>query len=218
VSIAQQERPAGRTAPSAVNDQFAERLRDDALMRRMANGDREAFAAAYDMHARAALSLAVRLTRNRESAEEAVQDTFVGLWLKADRYRHERGSLRSFVLGMARHRALDILRRDAVLSRRRASDELLEQVLDGSDWPEVVVIRRSDAEGIRAAIDCLSATQAEALRLAYFQGLSHSEIASRLHIPLGTVKSRIRIGLANLRDEFGPPVREDRQLEGVRPG
>ncbi len=194
------------TKPAAFDDPAGERLRDAELMRRVASGDRDAFAVVYDLHSRAALAFSLRIARVREVAEEAVQETFVRLWLSADRYQPERGSLRNFVLGIARHRALDILRRDALRTRRRVSDELLESEPDGSPRPDLQVVMRDEAEVLRAAVDGLSAVQSEAVELAYFGGLSHSEIAARLDIPLGTVKSRIRIGLANLRGELLQPV------------
>jgi RNA polymerase sigma-70 factor (ECF subfamily) len=189
-----------QTSPSQTP--AGDRLADALLMRRVARGDRDAFAAVYELHSRAALAFTMRMTGNREVAEEAVQDAFMGLWLRPDRYRWERGSLRGFVLGVTRHRALDILRRDAARARRRAGDDVLESLEEAAERPDIEVVRRSEAESVRTAVEGLSPQQSQAIDLAYYAGLTHSEIATRLDMPLGTVKSRIRVGLAKLRVEL----------------
>ena len=171
-------------------------------MERVACGDREAFAAAYDRHSRAALGLAVRMTGSREAAEEVVQETFVGLWRRADQFQASRGSLRTFVLGIARNRSIDALRRDAARVRTRASDLGVEHTHEAVDRTDVEVARRDEAASVRAALDSLPRLQRRVIELAYFAGLSHSEIALQLGLPIGTVKSRIRLGLGKLRGEL----------------
>jgi RNA polymerase sigma-70 factor (ECF subfamily) len=178
--------------PSAADD--ADR---DALGR-VADGQLEALEVLYDRYHTMAYSIAVRITADAALAEDVVQDAFLGAWRNAGRYVAGRGSVKTWLLSIVHHRAVDALR------RRRPTTELPERedappaALTIPDiWPEVA--ERLDGETVRAALGALSDVQREALELAYFGGLTQQEIAARTGTPLGTVKSRIRLGLLAMR-------------------
>jgi RNA polymerase sigma-70 factor (ECF subfamily) len=174
-------------------------------MRLVARGDHNAFLVLYDRHAPAALGVALRMTRSPEAAEEIVQEAFVKLWRRAGSYDAARGSLRTFVLGVVRNRAIDALRSQKVRSRRHASDEGLEETHEASERTEVEATRREEAATLRAALGRLPQGQSRAIELAFFAGLSHRQIATQLDTPIGTVKSRIRLGIEKLGRELGGP-------------
>jgi RNA polymerase sigma-70 factor, ECF subfamily len=171
-------------------------------MRLVALGDHDAFIVVYDRHAHAALGAALRITRSREAAEEIVQETFVDLWRRASNYTPARGSLRTFVLAIVRNRAIDALRSESTRSRRSTSDEGLEERHEAPERTDLEATRREEAASVRAALDTLPQGQSRAIELAFFAGLSHSEIAAQLEMPIGTVKGRIRLGFQKLRDEL----------------
>jgi RNA polymerase sigma-70 factor (ECF subfamily) len=169
---------------------------DIALMRRIAAGDARAFAAVYDRHAAAAFGLA-RSMLAPAAAEEVVQECFLALW-RAPAYRAERGSLRTFLLTVVRNRAIDVLRADG---RRAAAPAQQEETADVVSIDEAVE-RREDARALRTALAVLPEPQREAIALAYLGGLTQLEIATRLGVPVGTVKGRIRLGLRRLRTQL----------------
>ena len=169
---------------------------DAALLERARAGDAAAFGAVYDRHAQAAYSLARRMLRAGGPAEDVVQESFLALW-RTDSYCPDRGSLRSFLLGIVRNRAIDVLRAE----RRRAaerSDEDVVAALPADDRTDAEVERHETTRLLRAALTGLPEAQERALELAFFGGLTHSEIATRLGEPVGTVKGRIRLGLEKL--------------------
>jgi RNA polymerase sigma-70 factor, ECF subfamily len=168
---------------------------DAALMRRVAAGDAQAFAAVYGRHAPAAFGLARRML-GPAAAEEVVQECFLALW-RAPAYRAERGSLRAFVLAVVRNRAIDVLRADG----RRAGAPPEAQAGEAPRIEEAVE-RREEARALRSALAGLPVPQREALALSYYGGLTQTEIAQRLGVPVGTVKGRIRLGLRRLRAEL----------------
>jgi RNA polymerase sigma-70 factor, ECF subfamily len=164
-----------------------------AVLRRLAAGDSLALAEFYDAHAGLAYGLALRVLRDRSDAEDVVQEAFVQVWRQADRYDPERGTPQAWLCAIVRTRALDRLRRRVA---RREQEEVTEPAASGGT---------PDREGelaVRKALLSLSADQRRALELAYYEGLTQSEIARRLNEPLGTVKTRIRTGLAALRDRL----------------
>ena len=141
--------------------------------------------------------LAMRITRDPALAQDAVQEAFVGIWRYAARYTAGRSSVRTWMLSITHHRAIDIVRR-----RRPANPlpeiETADPALTAPDvWPEVA--RTLDRAAVSAAIAELPEAQREAIQLAYFVGLTQVEIADRTGAPLGTVKSRVRLGLLALR-------------------
>jgi RNA polymerase sigma-70 factor, ECF subfamily len=176
-----------------------DQLADEDLMQLVRRGDAAAFERVYDRHATAAFSLAYRLTGRRPTAEEVVQEAFLSLWRSGARYDRARGSVRTWVLGIVHNRAIDALRRATVHDRRRASDEGIEERLEAPERTDAEVARREEAQEVRAALEALPAEQSRVIELAYFGGFSHSEIASMLGQPIGTVKGRMRLGLQKMR-------------------
>jgi RNA polymerase sigma-70 factor, ECF subfamily len=168
---------------------------DAAAVARVANGDAEALRQLYDRHGRIVYGLTYRLTKDAQLAEEATQDTFVTLWRRAATYDPERAKVTTWLFVIARNRAIELVR-----SRMRAPEphEDVEPAGEEADPAELVLLG-DDAERIARAVAELPESQLEVIRLAYFDGLSHAEIAERLEQPLGTVKSRIRLGLDRLR-------------------
>lgn len=183
-------------------------LADEDLVDRVRDGDAAAFAVIYDRHSTAAFSLAYRIVGKRNAAEDVVQEAFLGLWRSGGRYDASRGSVRTWVLGIVHHRAIDALRRASVHDARRASDEGLEERFEAPERTDAEAARRSEAGQVRAALGALPADQLRVIELAYFGGFTHSEIAEMLDTPLGTVKGRMRLGLEKLRGTLGEGAAE----------
>jgi RNA polymerase sigma-70 factor (ECF subfamily) len=168
------------------------------VLRRLAAGDREAVAELYDRHASRVLGLAYRIVRNSTDAEDVVQEVFAQAWRTAPNYEASRGTVAGWLLMMARSRAIDRLR--ARQTRRDAGVEPDAETIPSPAVPVPdQIIATQQAARVRGAMLALPAEQKTALELAYFEGLTQSEIADRLQIPLGTVKTRIRSALAFLR-------------------
>jgi RNA polymerase sigma-70 factor (ECF subfamily) len=178
------------------------RLADEELMELVAEGDARAFELIYDRHGSVAFSLAYRMVGNRASAEDVVQEAFLSIWRSRLRYQAERGSVRSWVLGIVHHRTIDALRRSGVHDRRRASAEGIEEREEAPERTDVEAARREEARSVRAALDTLPEPQSRVIELAYFGGFSHTQIAEMLKEPIGTIKGRMRLGLQKLRREL----------------
>src|SRR6187200_2372115 len=133
----------------------------------MARGDARAFEAIYERHSGAAYSLAYRMVGARASAEDVTQEAFMNLWRSGERYDRRRGSVRTWVLGIVHHRAIDFLRRAAVHDRRRTDDEGVEERLESGERTDVEVARRDEARTVRAALDGLPREQRQVIELAY---------------------------------------------------
>ena len=174
-------------------------LADEELMRLVQGGDPRAFELVYDRHGGAAYSLAYRMVGNRLAAEDISQEAFLSIWRSRLRYEPDRGSVRTWVLGIVHNRAIDALRRNTGHERRRAGIEGIEERHEAPDRTEVEVARRDEARHVRAALEELPDDQVEVIELAYFGGFSHSEIADVLGMPMGTVKGRMRLGLEKMR-------------------
>jgi len=166
----------------------------DALLDRLAGGDHAALAEVYDRYAGLVNGLALRILRNAAEAEEVIQEVFLQIWRQAVRYDSTRGSAEAWICTIARTRALDRLRRR--ISRREDSSEALPSPTDIPRTVEVLAMHK--------ALLSLSPDQRRALELAYYEGLTQSEIAERLGEPLGTVKTRIRTAMMRLRDVLAP--------------
>ena len=174
-------------------------LADEEVMHLVQQGNARAFELLYDRHGGAAFSLAYRMVGDRVAAEDVAQEAFLSIWRSRLRYQPERGSVRTWVLGVVHHRAIDALRRNLVHDRRRASAEGLEDRQEAPDRTDVEVARREEARHVRTAIDALPEDQSQVIELAYFGGFTHSQIAEMLEMPIGTVKGRMRLGLEKLR-------------------
>jgi RNA polymerase sigma-70 factor (ECF subfamily) len=171
-------------------------------MRQVAAGEIGGLEILYDRYHSMAYALALRITTETGLAEDVVQDSFLGVWRNASRYAEDKGSVRGWLLAIVRHRAIDAMRRQrASVAIGEEADEAVPAALTLPDiWPEVA--GHLDAEQIRRAMTALPPAQRDVIELAYFDGLTQREIAERTHAPLGTVKSRIRLGLASLRDQL----------------
>ena len=179
-----------------------EALADEELMHLVQGGDAEAFEVVFDRHADAAFSLAYRMVASRAAAEDIVQESFLSVWRSRVRHRQQRGSVRTWVLGIVHHRAIDGLRRNLVHERRRASAEGIEERHEAADRTDVEAARREEARGVRAALETLPPEQLRVIELAYFGGFTHTQIADMLDTPVGTVKGRMRLGLDKMRREL----------------
>jgi len=177
-------------------------LADEDLMQLVQRGDPRAFELVYDRHSGAAFSLAYRMVGRGNVAEDVVQEAFLSIWRSGARYERARGSVRTWVLGIVHHRAIDQLRRSSVHDKRRASDEGLEERLESGERTDNEVARREEAASIRSAMTTLPADQSHVIELAYFGGFTHTEIAGILEAPVGTVKGRMRLGLEKLRNQL----------------
>lgn len=178
---------------------------DADLLRQIAAGDRAAFARFFDRHASGVLGLLIRLVKRRAEAEELLQEVFLQAWRQAATYRPSGASPRSWLLMIARSRAIDRIRSGKSREDREIA-ATRSALLDGHrSEPPVGLARLEDEERRRrvaAALAVLPAEQRAAIDLAFFEGLSHREVAERLDQPLGTVKSRILLGMKKLRQEL----------------
>ena len=177
-------------------------LADEDLMHLVQRGQAAAFEVIYERHASAAFSLAYRIVGTRSGAEDVSQEAFLSLWRSGARYDPGRGSVRTWVLGIVHHRAIDFLRRSAVHDKRRASDEGIEDRFEAGERTDVEAARRDEARTVRAALDGLPRDQRQVIELSYFGGFTHTEIADILEAPIGTIKGRMRLGLGKLRDRL----------------
>jgi RNA polymerase sigma-70 factor, ECF subfamily len=176
---------------------------DDALLAAILGGDAQALALLYDRYGRLIFTLALRITGDRLSAEEVTQDVFHVVWERAAAFCPASGTLCGWMIGIARHRAINEVRSRPHRMRRRevSSDELAERHVDASEDVAQQVVLCSD---IRAALAGLPPAQRDAIELAYYAGLTCSEIACSLDTPIGTIKTRLRLGLLKLRSTLGP--------------
>lgn len=181
-----------------------ERDEDLELMRRVTARDETAFARLFDRHSALVLGVLSRMLRNRAEAEEILQEAFLQAWEQAGRYDPARATPRGWLLVLARSRALDRIR-----SRTARSDREERSVLDGAQPTTTEPLGSSELEaeerrrGVAAALATIPPEQRRAIELAFFSGLTHREIAERLATPLGTVKSRILLGMNKLREVLG---------------
>ncbi len=171
---------------------------DRAVLTRLGDGELDALEDLYDRYKAMAYSIAYRITNDTTLAEDVVQEAFLGAWRNAARYIEGRGSVKTWLLAIVHHRAIDAVR------RRRPTFELPDLELPSPPtmtepdvWAEVAA--GLDAEVVQSALRELPDVQREAIELAYFEGLTQQEIAERTETPLGTVKSRMRLGLLAMR-------------------
>jgi RNA polymerase sigma-70 factor (ECF subfamily) len=182
---------------------------DRSVLTRVADGELDALDELYDRYKTMAYSIAYRITNDATLAEDVVQDAFLGAWRNAARYVEGRGSVKTWLLSIVHHRAIDAVR------RRRPTTDLPEredvpppQLRVPDVWGQVAA--NLDAETVRAAMAVLSDVQREAIEMAYYGGLTQQEIADRTATPLGTVKSRMRLGLLAMRAVLAGDAAEDR--------
>jgi len=184
-------------SPTTAEDQVA--------IERMARGEHDGLAELYDRHGRLVYSLALRIVRDAGDAEDVVQEVFSQVWRQSARFDVTRGNVAAWLVTLTRTRAIDLLRR-----RRVRADVSVPSNPD--DWADeapgqdVQVEWQSRAAQIKRALDALPPLQRMAVELAFFDGLTHAEIAEQLEVPLGTVKTRVRQGLLKLRESLAGAI------------
>jgi RNA polymerase sigma-70 factor (ECF subfamily) len=190
---------------------------DRAALARIADGDLDALEKLYDRYKTMAYSIAYRITNDATLAEDVVQDAFLGAWRNAARYLEGRGSVKTWLLSIVHHRAIDAIRRRRPTTQLPEREDVPPPALTLPDvWAEVSA--GLDADAVRGALAVLSDVQREAIELAYFGGLTQQEIADRTGTPLGTIKSRMRLGLLAMRRSLtGEKVAERDGLEAGAP-
>lgn len=175
-------------------------LSDEALLALVARGDESALGELYDRVGRVAYGLALRVLRDERLAEDAVQEAFLGVWRSAASYRAERGRATTWILTQVHRRAVDLVRRE----QRRRTESLDDRAADiermRSPATDDEALLRFERERVRAAVCTLPDAQREAIELAYYGGYTQSELAERLGVPLGTIKSRMFAGLSRLSE------------------
>lgn len=174
---------------------------DVSCLRRIASGDQTGAASLYDRHARPLYSLILRIVGDETEAEDLLQDVFAQAFRQAARYDATRGAVAAWLLMMARSRAIDKVRaRRTRFEGRTGEVQVLDKMPDSQPDAASAMLDEEQTRIVRQALGDLPLLQRMAIELAYYEGLSHTEIAERLEQPLGTVKTRIRLGLLKLRD------------------
>jgi RNA polymerase sigma-70 factor, ECF subfamily len=176
---------------------------DEQLLERIATRDEHALATLYDRYRAFAFAVAMRVVSDPARAEDVVQDAFLSVWRRAATYSTTRGSVRTWLASIVRNRAIDVVRatREHAVD---AQDPVLQALHDTAPGVHDQVAASLDGEETRRALGELPREQRQAITLAYFAGLSHTEIAGRTGLPLGTVKSRVRLGLQRMRQSLAP--------------
>ena len=177
-------------------------LADEDLMHLVQTGRPDAFEVIYDRHGGVAFSLAYRMAGRRALAEDIVQEAFLSVWRSRERFRRDRGSVRSWLLGIVHNRAVDGLRRTMVHERRIGGDDETAERQEAPERTELEAVRREEARDVRAALEDLPTDQTKVIELAYYGGFTHTEIAGMLEEPVGTVKGRMRLGLEKMRRQL----------------
>ena len=178
------------------------RQADQASLARVGRGDERAFAELYDRHARLVFSLALRILQDRADAEDIVQEVFAQVWSQAGRYDASRGSVAAWMLILTRSRAIDRLRARRSRPEAAADAGAAETVMDPAVAQDLELLSAEQVTRLQQALKALPDAQRTALELAYYDGLTHVEVAARLAEPLGTVKTRIRQAVLKLRESL----------------
>lgn len=179
------------------------RLGDEELIRLAAELDAEAFEVLYERHHVLAFSFAARIVGSRDRAQDVVQEAFLNLWREAGRYDPRRGLVRRWLMTMVHNQGIDSLRRLSTRERVQAEAEILLPRPAPSDATSTQAYARDETQTIRGALQGLPEDQRRVIELAFYGGRTQEEIAEMLKLPLGTVKSRARLGLLKLRDAMG---------------
>jgi RNA polymerase sigma-70 factor, ECF subfamily len=199
--------------PEQDDAQALRRAEDVALMARIVARDERAVEALYARYSGPLYSLAYQVTQAERFAQDVVQEVFIALWRDASRFDPARGSLAPWLFSLARHKAIDLVRREANVRKRTADADLeFEPAADDVDREVWLNIQR---ERVREAVEELSPIQREALELAFFRGLTHVEVSETLGIPLGTAKTRIRSALLRMREILGDSLAEQQPALGA---
>jgi RNA polymerase sigma-70 factor, ECF subfamily len=185
---------------SKPDPESLQRLADEDLMTLVDEKNSDAFAVVYDRHGGAAYSLAHRIVGEAGMAEDVTQEAFLSIWRSTARFDAARGSVRGWVLGIVRNRAIDAVRRTArPAPKLDLDDDAVLETQPAEQRTDAEAIRRETAGRLREALGLLPREQSQVIELAYFGGFSHSEIAEMLGAPIGTIKGRMRLGLEKIR-------------------
>ena len=174
------------------------------LIKRVADGDQSALTLLYDSTSRLVFGLILRVVTDRSTAEEVLLDVYTQVWRRASTYDAKRGAPLAWLMTIARTRGIDRLRSGKHEHQNKESLDAIGEVTATTASPEADTLSSERRQLVRTALDSLSVEQREVIELAYYSGLSHSEIALQLGQPLGTVKTRTRLGMMKLRDMLRP--------------
>ena len=198
------KRNQGMTRRPVAAGDGADEPTDEVLLGRIVGGEPEALEMLYGRHKSMAFALATRITTDPTLAEDVLQEAFLTVWREAGRFSPQRASARTWLLAIVHHRAVDAVRRRRWTAQLPDADVRPPSLALPDVWPEVA--GRLDREAIVAALKALPTAERQVIELAYFDGLTQSEIAARTGAPLGTVKSRARLGLLSLRARLEVPA------------
>lgn len=191
----------------APQDSIETQMRDQdwvALIKRVADGDQYALNTLYDSTNRLVFGLVLRILNDRSTAEEVILDVYTQVWRQAALYDRSRGAPLAWIVTIARSRAIDRLRSGRLEQQSKESIDAVAEIRATTISPEESTFSSERQQLIRSALDALSPEQREVIELAYYSGLSHTEIAAKLGQPLGTVKTRTRLGMMKLRESLRP--------------
>jgi RNA polymerase sigma-70 factor, ECF subfamily len=181
-------------------------LTDEQLVALVARDESWALAELYDRYVRLVFSLALKVLNDRAGAEEVVQEVFAKVWRGARAFDGKRGKFSSWLIGIAHHQCIDELRRRRVRPMSESIDDSAAAELPGDDDPAQAAEQAIERDRIRRALAMIPAEQRIAIELAFFEGLTHREIADRTGDPLGTVKTRVRLGMQKLKQILGERI------------
>ena len=206
IALPKTDRSPDESLDQAQIEKDARRAEEAVLLARIVGRDQAAVEALYARYSGPLYSLAYRVTGGDRFAQDVVQEVFIAVWKDAARFDASKGSVGPWLFSLARHKAIDLVRREANVRKRTADVNLeFEVAADDVDRDVWMNLRR---DRVREAVAGLSESQRTALELAFFGGLTHVEVAERLGIPLGTAKTRIRTALLNLREALGASLSE----------
>ncbi len=176
-------------------------LADEQLVNLVTQADKRALSALYDRYSRVVYSLGLRMLGSKEAAEEITQDAFLKVWLGAGSYQHSKGKFSSWLLSITHNRAIDELRKSRRTGISSSCDDpvLQDSLADSKEEMSDGLINKLKGESVVEALEKLPSLQREPIKLAYFKGLTQAEIAREMSTPLGTIKTRMRLGLRKLR-------------------
>ena len=195
-----------RLGGTLVMQQKSNRELDQQLIGQVTEGDKTAFKEIYSRFSQVVYNLALRMLRDKEDAEEVVQEIFLQVWNKAHTYDPQRGAVSTWVLNIARSRSIDKLRTLGYRDKNIEIDE--EKVNSKDDLSRTIEDREESRTVIRQALISLPDKQRIAIELVYFEGLTHLEAAEKLDEPVGTIKTRIRLGVMKLKEKIAPYIEE----------
>ncbi|MBI4787267.1 MAG: sigma-70 family RNA polymerase sigma factor [Chloroflexi bacterium] len=181
-------------------------LKDEEVLAQLQAGESWAMSVLYDRYARLVFSLAYKILSDRASAEEVVQEVFVKVWRRAGDYTAARGKFSSWLTGIAHHHAIDELRRRRVRPAASEDETATADVMDDGPVPFERAVQSLEHQQITNALQCIPVEQRRPIEMAYFEGLTQQEISEKLQQPLGTIKTRMRLGMQKLRTLLQEPA------------